>query len=675
MNARRIQYVTVAAIAFAAIISVFLPACATAQTDKPEGIGLAYISYLTGDVLFSTADSDEWGAAAPNYALMEGDRLWAGEDSKLEVRFESGETAWLNYQSELDFLKLEKDDDGTAYQMALPAGEASFDVKNFEALKSVFQVDTPNTSVRAYGRARFRVTSLADGTTQAGVTDGSVEVESEEGVANVYSGEMLEVYPDGRSRIMGLPRADSWDDWVASRLDRRSKAARSARYLPRDMYGYADEFDEGGRWESYPEYGYVWVPAVAAGWSPYSNGRWVYYGFDYVWLPYDPWYAPFHYGRWNWTVSFGWCWVPPAPGAFYWSPGYVGWTWGPDYVYWVPLAPSEVYYGYGYYGPTSVNIYTTTVIVNKNVYINTRAANGVVAMHRHDFSEGRMRRAEVKRERIREAFSGRERVAGGSPAREFKHAREARLPRPDVRVSERQLPPRQITERRGEVRDRRVVRGEVKSAFDPGRQPRHMRELERVRQPEFKRQGREVRPGETRPETRPQIHPEMRPETRPEARPERRPDTRPDVRPKKKPETRPQVHPEMRPESRPEARPERRPDARPDVRPEKKPETRPQVHPEMRPERRPEPRTEPGNVTVPQTKPQRPERPAPDARPERKPEPRIEPGNVTVPQAKPGRPETRPERGQTSREKGKDGKDNPDGDEAAEPEAPGPEKK
>ena len=54
--------------------------------------------------------------------------------------------------------------------------------------------------------------------------------------------------------------------------------------------------------------------------------------------------------------------MPPAVGAVYWGPGYVGWVVTPSYVAWVPLAPGEIYYGYGYYGPGSVNI--TTVNIN-----------------------------------------------------------------------------------------------------------------------------------------------------------------------------------------------------------------------------------------------------------------------------------------------------------------------
>ena len=123
----------------------------------------------------------------------------------------------------------------------------------------------------------------------------------------------------------------------------------STRYLPRELDTYASDFDDNGRWVNAPGYGYVWTPtvSVSVGWSPYSNGRWCWVGGDYVWIGYEPWgWAPYHYGRWSYVASIGWFWVPPARGAAYWGPGYVGWVSTPTYVAWVPLAPGEIITSY-----------------------------------------------------------------------------------------------------------------------------------------------------------------------------------------------------------------------------------------------------------------------------------------------------------------------------------------
>jgi hypothetical protein len=57
-----------------------------------------------------------------------------------------------------------------------------------------------------------------------------------------------------------------------------------------------------GSWAAVPEYGSVWYPPVAPGWSPYAD----------PWGDYRPWgYTPWYYGTW---VQIGprWGWLPPA---------------------------------------------------------------------------------------------------------------------------------------------------------------------------------------------------------------------------------------------------------------------------------------------------------------------------------------------------------------------------
>jgi len=443
------------------------PAHAEDESGPPSGLGYARVSFIEGDALFNSPDTDEWVALSPNFPLRDGDRVWAGEDSKVEVRFDGGGTAWANYESELDLTSVRRDSEGDTYQLALPSGEASFEVGNFSILGSVFQVDTPGPSVRAYGAARFRVSVLSDGTTQVGVKQGSVEVETESGLDSVDAGTLFEVDADGYTRSMALPGDDGWDSWVAARSERYDRTYKSARYLPDDMKGYADEFEESGRWERSPDYGNVWVPDVASDWSPYSNGRWVWVAGDYVWLPFDPWYAPFHFGRWQWAASSGWCWVPPHRGGAYWSPGYVGWSWGADRLYWVPLAPNEIYYGYGNYGPQSVNVRRHTSFNVTNVYINSTVRHGVVGMDRDDFLKGRHKRVELKDtvNPFRPGAGGRTRLIARPPVEELKPLEETRLPRPDVKPHEKALPPGSLAGPAPFITERSVARHRDESSF------------------------------------------------------------------------------------------------------------------------------------------------------------------------------------------------------------------
>jgi hypothetical protein len=485
---------------FAAALSIFLfsfgiQAFADEPAGPPAGLGMARVTMMQGDTSFNSEDTDEWAALSVNFSLRDGDRLWAGEDSKIEVQFTGGHMAWINYQTELDINKLERDDKGRAIQVAIASGEASFATRRMGP-DDVFQVDTPNASIRSYDKARFRITVLEDGTTQVGVSDGRVELETQDGISDVGEGDLAEINQDGQVYTSALPERDDWDDWVDSRWDIYSRPSASARYLPPDMAAYSYEFDEGGRWAVYPGYGEVWVPAVGPSWSPYSNGRWVWVAGDYVWLPYDQWYAPFHYGRWSWAVSTGWFWLPPAisVGAW-WSPGYVGWSWGPGAVSWVPLGPREVYYGYGYYGPMSVNVNVTRVTVIKNVYVNSRVTNGVVAVDRNNFLRGDIKRMRIAKgqDPFRHPGAMGQRVMPRPPARDIKPIKDTRLPRPGVRP--RALPPRQMQKALPILKQRAIARTRGRSAFTPGRTPPKVPLKELGRKVPFAKPGAATAPG------------------------------------------------------------------------------------------------------------------------------------------------------------------------------------
>ena len=63
---------------------------------------------------------------------------------------------------------------------------------------------------------------------------------------------------------------------------------------------FYDDLSPYGDWIETPNYGYVWVPNVAPGFSPYgTNGYWVYTEYGWTWVSTYAWgWAPFHYGRW-----------------------------------------------------------------------------------------------------------------------------------------------------------------------------------------------------------------------------------------------------------------------------------------------------------------------------------------------------------------------------------------
>jgi hypothetical protein len=268
---------------------------------------------------------------------------------------------------------------------------------------------------------------------------------------------------------------------------------------------YSSDFEENGRWVNVPEYGYVWTPTVVVigDWAPYRHGRWVWRGGNYVWIGYEPWgWAPYHYGRWTFAARIGWCWVPPARGDVYWSPGYVGWVRSGDHVAWVPLAPRETYYGYGNYGRYSTNITNVNItqVQVTNVYRNVNVTNSITVVNQTTFITGRP--SSVDRNvvvNVKEDFARRRNIVVGRPP--IKPEGTSYIP--VVRsIPEAKRPP--ATVRKVDTKELRQSRPLVKepdrSAFRPQGKPAPL-EVRKVEKP---------RPASERARERQQVLPKER---------------------------------------------------------------------------------------------------------------------------------------------------------------------
>ena len=117
---------------------------------------------------------------------------------------------------------------------------------------------------------------------------------------------------------------------------------------------FYDDLSPYGTWVDNANYGYVWVPNVAPGFTPYStNGYWVMTDEGWTWVSNYSWgWAPFHYGRWYTDPTYGPMWVPDNE----WGPGWVTWRRSGDYYGWAPIGPGvsiSMAYSNGYDVPSN----------------------------------------------------------------------------------------------------------------------------------------------------------------------------------------------------------------------------------------------------------------------------------------------------------------------------------
>ena len=341
-----------ALIPLAAFLLAFPPA--RAQDESGDGDGarqsVARVSYFEGTVSFNRGDDpDDWQPASINYPMTLGDRIWAGSDGRVEIQLRGG-TVYLGPGTDMAVLDLT----GDVRQLSLTLGTASLRLSRLEP-GEVFEVATPNVSVTFETPGVYRIDVDEDGNSRASVYQGRAYAAAAGGQVELERGDQVRVRGIDRPDydVVGLARADGWDQWVEKRA-RLYRSVRSASYVNPEISG-AGDLDAYGSWENVPDYGAVWFPTVtSAGWEPYRAGRWTWRDpWGWTWLSSEPWgWAPYHYGRWA-VVRSRWCWVPVGPRDHYpgYSPAIVGFVGGGPgwsvsvsaggFVGWFPLGPRE----------------------------------------------------------------------------------------------------------------------------------------------------------------------------------------------------------------------------------------------------------------------------------------------------------------------------------------------
>jgi hypothetical protein len=298
----------------------------------------ARVRHLEGGVTLQRADEGVSEEAAPNLPYLSGDRLWTDSGGRVELQFEDGSVVRLDRASKLEHL-------GGSANAALRLWAGSLFLRTSGDASS-FAIETPAGVVETLSRGVYRV-DVEAGETRLSVYEGEAALDAGRRRVGVGSGERawarLGEPPQGPRRFDARDR-DDFALWEEERQQRTAWAGDSGRYLPNEVLPYAGELESNGAWYYEAEVGHVWRPYVAAGWSPYSNGRWVWTWYGWTWVPYETWgWAPSHFGRWGWSPALAWYWIPGSV----WGPAWVHWAVGSSHVAWCPLGwrdrPIQVY--------------------------------------------------------------------------------------------------------------------------------------------------------------------------------------------------------------------------------------------------------------------------------------------------------------------------------------------
>jgi hypothetical protein len=369
------------------------PAASPQLTDNPAADPpgrVARLEYMGGSVSVQPNGTGDWVQGSANRPLTNGDNIWADKDSRGELNLGTGFLR-INSESSLTLTNVNND----AVQVSLHQGALNVHIRHLYK-GEVYEIDTPNLAftVTKNGEYRFDVDPNGDSTLVT-VWKGEGEATGQGPAVRVHAGEQAR-FSGGTSlthEMHSASKPDGFDEWCRTR-DQREDNSISSRYVAPGTVG-AEDLDDNGTWTETPDYGNVWVPsAVAPGWTPYSDGNWMWEDpWGWTWNDYAPWgFAPFHYGRWvYWGGAWGW-----APGPYWvrpwYAPALVGWfggpRWGVGFGFgfgfgfgggfgWCPLGFGEPFYPWfgasrGYF--RNVNI-SNTRITNINRITNNYSNN------------------------------------------------------------------------------------------------------------------------------------------------------------------------------------------------------------------------------------------------------------------------------------------------------------
>ena len=359
-------------------LSLLLAWGAVAWAGDPP-LGGARVGAVEGEAQVRLAEDGIWKAAPLHMPLLPGDRLQIGPAGWLEILLSNGTAIRLAPASSARLVAVPPSEpaEDAAAELELDAGRAIVATSDGAPARPAVVLNATGTRIHIYPRTQLRAEAVAPDATEVVLREGAATAETLGTTIPLRAGEALQAGRGGAVLLAGRP-LDAFDHWSAARDRALAAAPPASPHLPPPLSPHASDLDRYGQWAPVPEYGYVWRPtAVAAGWAPFTAGRWVWRAGTWVWLPAEPWgWLPFHYGRWRWDPILGWYWVPPRTrAALVWSPGAVAWIRTPGLVTWIPLAPGEIYYAPRSYGLWSAPAPATTVINITHVHIHKTFVN------------------------------------------------------------------------------------------------------------------------------------------------------------------------------------------------------------------------------------------------------------------------------------------------------------
>jgi len=302
---------------------IMLPA--TLLSDAAPG----RVSYVEGTAAVAQEGDADWLEITVNTPVRRADRYVLQSDGLMELELDGN--IFVRFGPDTDATLEEYGPAGI--RLLLTSGDLIFRLRDSVPVS----IATETARIELKERGLYRV-SRNGKWVKLVVRKGKADVATQNHAKIVESGDVVEIRgPEDRLASVSLiDIRDDFDFW-SDRRDAGTVSAESARFMGSSYAGSYD-LDRYGTWDYESDYGWVWWPTVAVGWSPYVSGRWIFYpSWGWTWVSYEPWgWLPYHHGRWIHSAHASrWCWVPGHFNA--WSPALVDFHYSNGHVCWSPI--------------------------------------------------------------------------------------------------------------------------------------------------------------------------------------------------------------------------------------------------------------------------------------------------------------------------------------------------
>ena len=292
-----------------------------------------YLRALDGSATLIQGDTRERIQLAVNEPVLVGDRIFASDESRVEISLADGNLVRIGDRAELLFRALANSADTSdpASILELARGSLQLVVSEGQSGAEWPSVRTPNATIRPRGAGSFLIV-VDESRSEVVVREGVAEVTTQTELAEVRPGESLFVEGAQGDRLRfavapSLDRLEAWGQGLGDYTD-----GEYAAHVDPDLRYAASSLRGHGSWVQVGA-GAAWRPRVSTGWAPYRHGRWRHTPSGMFWVSYEPWgWVPYHYGYWDLDPDWGWIWFPGQRFAA----AHVYWYWGPSYAGWVP---------------------------------------------------------------------------------------------------------------------------------------------------------------------------------------------------------------------------------------------------------------------------------------------------------------------------------------------------